>query len=575
MKTRSKIRIALLLIVGIVVASLWLRGSGGSGPDIEPGSTLVLDLQGGYVEAPRASIIERLLGDESTPMVSLLSRFAMAKRDDRLATVVIVIRPLEIGWGKAGEIRDAITRLSEAGRRTVAYLELASFSASREYYIASAADEIYVVPGGTVPVVGLAAEYFFLGGLWEKLGVSFEVGKAGRYKSAVEAYAGTEMSDASAEMANSLLDDTHAAFVDGIAQGRGFERAQVLDIIDQGPMLASELEAHGLVDGTLHLDELLDEIGGDVIRESRYASVQPSDVGFDPVAKIALVYGAGNVVQGRGRRSTGGGPVFASKTVSEAILEAAKDPSVDAIILRIDSPGGSALAAEEIWRALQRAREEGKPIIASFSDLAASGGYYVAVGADSIVSAPGTLTGSIGVFALRPVLGGALEKIGVNTQSLTRGRYADFLLAGEPLSEATRERLQAIVLDTYQLFLERVAAGRETTPEAIDRVAQGRVWTGRQAFEAGLVDELGGLHTAVHRVRRALELDPDADVALVPFPAPLSLAEELASALEGRVASIAAAQLPLPAVLRRIEGWLTELPTNSPLLIPPMHVEIR
>jgi protease-4 len=574
LKKRRKIRIAILVILAIVLTTVILRGQGG-GPEIAPGSTLVLDVEGRYVEAPRSSIVARLFGEESKPFVGLLSRFAMAHRDDRLGTVVVVVRPLDIGWGKAGEIRDAITRLREAGRHTVAYLEIASFSASREYYIASAADEIYMIPGGTVPVVGLAAEYVFLGGLWEKLGITFEVGKAGRYKSAVESYAGKGMSEASAEMANSLLDDTHEAFVAGIAEGRGLEREQVLEIIEKGPMVASELEALGLVDGSRHLDTLLDEIGGEVVLQSRYASVDPSEVGFDPVARVALVYGTGNVVHGRGSRSPSGGQVFASKTASKAILEAAEDESIDAIILRIDSPGGSALAAEEIWRALQKAREEGKPIIASFSDLAASGGYYVAVGADAIVSAPGTLTGSIGVFALRPVLGGALERLGVNTQSLKRGRYSDFLLAGEPLSEPTRLRLQAIVLDTYQLFLERVASGRDLTTADVDRVAQGRVWTGRQAWEKGLVDELGGLHTAVKRVRRHLELDEDADVALVPFPAPRTLAQELASVLDSRVAEIARAQLPIPASLRHIEGWLTELPPHSPLLIPPMLVEIR
>jgi protease-4 len=266
---------------------------------------------------------------------------------------------------------------------------------------------------------------------------------------------------------------------------------------------------------------------------------------------------------------------MASRTVSKAILDAAKDADVDALILRIDSPGGSALASDEIWRAVEQARAYDKPIIASFSDLAASGGYYVATGADVIVSNGGTLTGSIGVFALRPVLGGALEKIGVRLESMTRGRYAEFLLGSEPLSEGAQRRLQSMVLETYQLFLERVAAGRSLGVDEVDAVAQGRVWTGRQAQAAGLVDRIGGLHAAVDEVRQALELESDADVALTPYPTPRSLGEEIAAALEGRVLALTRLALPVPASMRQLESWFVDLPTGSPLLVPPMLVEIH
>ncbi len=571
MKRGTKIRIVLLLVVGAVAASLFFGER--AGPSIEPGSTLVIELEGAYVEAPNAPFLARALGEARRPFVGVLSRFAMAARDERIETVVVVIRPLGVGWGKAEELRGAITRLGESGRRTIAYLDLAAFGASREYFVASAADTVYIVPGGSLPVVGLAAEYFFLGGLWQHLGIEFEVGKAGKYKSAVEAYAGTGMSDPSREMATSLLDAAFDRYVDAIAEGRGLARQEVLEAIDRGPMLPAELEANKLVDGSMHLDALLDSLEGEIVQPEDYAGVQPADVGFEPVAEVALIYASGNVVQGRDNGR--GGPVMASRTLSRAILDAAEDASIDALILRVDSPGGSALASDEIWRAVERAREHDKPIIASFSDVAASGGYYVAAGADKIVSNGGTLTGSIGVFALRPVLGGALEKLGINVESLSRGRYAEFLLGSEPLSEGARRRLQGMVLETYGLFLERVAAGRSLTVEAVDGVAQGRVWTGRQAQAAGLVDRIGGLHDAVDEVRRALELDPDADVALVPYPAPRSLGEQLASALEGRVTAVARASLPLPAAMRQLESWFAELPTDSPLAVPPVLVDIH
>ena len=290
MKRGTKIRIALLLVVGAFAVSLFLTES--SGPDIEPGSVLVIELEGGYVEAPQAPILARALGSRRRPFAAVLSRFALASRDDRLDTVVIVIRNLGIGWGKAEELRGAIDRLRESGRRTIAYLDLAAFAASREYFVASAADEVYLVPGGSVPVVGLAAEYFFLGGLWQSLGIDFEVGRAGKYKSAVEVYTGTEMSDASREMAESLLDSTFDRYVDGIASGRGMDRAKVLEVIDRGPMMPAELETNELIDGSLHLDQLLDSLEGEVLQPDDYAARGKFEdlISIDPQPRMELEY---------------------------------------------------------------------------------------------------------------------------------------------------------------------------------------------------------------------------------------------------------------------------------------------
>ncbi len=573
MSVRRKYRFCLLVVLGLLVAMFWFGEE--PGPVIDADSTLVLEIGGAYAEASQAPWISRLLGEGSPPFSGLLSLFDLAERDSRLGTVVLVIRPLDIGWGKVGELREAIGRLEAAGHRTLAYLEMATFSGSREYFLASAADEVWVVPAGSVPVLGLAAEYFFLGGLWDNLGIEFDVAKAGRYKSAVEVYTATGMSEPSREMANSLLDSTNDFFLSGIAQGRGMSVEEVRAAIDHGPILPVDLESLGLIDGVEHLDVLLDALGEAVVEHDEYAAVSPEEVGFEPVARAALIYGSGPVVSGWGARSPGGESVFAAGRVAESLERAAEDPSIDAIILRIDSPGGSALAAEEIWRSIGTAQQAGKPIIASFSDVAASGGYYVAVAADEIVSNDATLTGSIGVFALRPVLAGGLAKLGVSSESLTRGRHADFMLSNPPLSPSGRKRLQAMVLQIYDLFVSRVAEGRGMERDAVDRVGQGRVWTGSQAYELGLVDFLGGLHTATDRVRRRLNLAADADVALVPFPPPRSLSEELTDALDVRLAQMVEARLPLPEALRSVQSWLADLPMGSPLLVPPYLIEIR
>jgi protease-4 len=577
MTTASKTRILILLLVFVFGMFLVTRFfSAGPPLHVAQGSTLVLELSGSYLEAPAASPLARLAGDDRRPFIGLLSMFRLAERDDRIQTVVLRIQPLGIGWGKAGEIRQAIARLRERGRHTIAYLEVANFSPNKELFIASAADEIFVSPGSALPLVGLAAEYVFLGGFMEKLGIEFDVAKAGRYKSAVEAYSERTMSEASREMANSLLDDTYRRFVEALAEGRNLPMDAVFEAIDRGLVRSQQLEALGLIDGELHLDQLLARHGDAVVRHADYARIDPGEIGFEAKTHFALIYGTGTVLQGEAEDSPfSTSPVFASETISRALAEAAEDPEISAIVLRIDSPGGSALASELIWRAIGQARAMNKPVIASFSDVAASGGYYVAAAVDSIVANPGTLTGSIGVFALRPTIGGLLDKLEIGIDSLTRGRHADFLLSSRKMSDAAHARLQTSVLDTYQLFLTRVADGRELSIEQVDAVAQGRVWTGRQALDAGLVDELGGLYTAVRRAKEAVGLEPTDDVFLVPYPKQKSLGEQILQAFQVTAMRTAGPAFEWPSPLDEVIAWTQQLPTGSPLLIPPVLVEIH
>lgn len=581
MGTASKIRILILLLIAGFGVFFVLRQFSTAAPiEIVKGSTLVIQLGGSYVEAPGASPLARLAGDSTRPFIGLLSIFSLAERDDRLATVVLRIQPLEIGWGKADEIRAAIGRLREKGIHTAALLEVQNFSANKELFIASAADEIFVAPGSAVPLVGMAAEYLFLGGFWEKLGVEFEVAKAGRYKSAVELFAARTMSPASREMADSLLDNTFERFVDALATGRRMTHDAVIEAIDAGPVRSQRLESLGLIDGEMHLDLLIERFGNEVVSHADYSKVDPADLGFEAKSEFALIYGTGTVIQGG---SDGSGfrtsPVFASDTVSRAIIEAAEDSTISAIVLRIDSPGGSALASELIWRAIDRARGMGKPVIASFSDVAASGGYYVASAADVIVANAGSLTGSIGVFALRPAIGGLLKKLEIGIDSISRGRHADFLLSTEKMSPASLARLQISVLDTYQLFLTRVADGRGLSLQEVDAIGQGRVWTGDQARKIGLVDELGGLYAAVRRAKEAVGLEPTDDVFLVPFPKQRSLSEQLIEAFQLTLIRVAGPSLDwsghLPEPLKQIAAWTRDLPTGTPLLIPPAIIDIH
>jgi protease-4 len=265
---------------------------------------------------------------------------------------------------------------------------------------------------------------------------------------------------------------------------------------------------------------------------------------------------------------------MASDSVADALEAAADDPEIDAIIFRIDSPGGSVLAADIIWRAVELAKQSEKPLIASFSNVAASGGYYVAAGADAILAPAASVTGSIGVFALRPVLKGLLDKLDVHVETMTRGAHAGIQIASEPLSPETAALLDREVEAIYRLFIERVAAGRELDLQQVDGVAQGRVWTGEQAFERGLIDELGGLIQAVVRAKRELGLDADADVALVPYPEAGSLVDQLADTLR-RISLQAIPASSLMGLAERVQSWFEAAPLEAPALVPPFAFEIR
>jgi len=565
-------RILIVLVIGLLLL-WWLLP--GAGPTVAPGSVLVLNIEGDYVEAAEPSLLSRLIGVERRPFAALLSDLRKAERDDRLAGMVIRIRNLEIGWAKAQEIRNAIAQVSAAGRKTVAYLELTSFAANLEYYVASAADEVVISPAARAPVIGLAAEFMFLGGLWEIFGIELEVERIGKYKTFADTFTRETMSEAHREMAESLLDSIDAQFIAGIAKGRGLTEDFVRNAIDTAAMTPDEMQALDLIDAARFEDEIVEGLGGGPVIEGKdYALVDPASVGFDPVAQFALVYGSGPVVTGRGESSRSGAPVLASETVSRALTEAAEDDAIAAIIFRVDSPGGSALASDVVWRATQLAEQHDKPLIVSFSDVAASGGYYVACGADAIVASPGTITGSIGVVVLRPVLGGLLEKLDIGFETLTRGSHADLALSTVPLSDASRERLRVEVESIYDLFIDRVADGRALAPERVNEIGRGRVWTGAQAAEMGLVDELGGLRTAARRAKIAAGIDPDADVALVPYPRPLPLTAQLGEAMR-RIAVSAAPPLPIPKLARLATEWLASVPSEAPALLPPFVFDIR
>jgi protease-4 len=342
-------------------------------------------------------------------------------------------------------------------------------------------------------------------------------------------------------MAESLNTDLYDQLIRGIAEGRRKTEAQVRAMVDHGPYLPEDAVRAGLVDDVAYEDELDDKVqlgktsGANVrfMDEDEYRRVGLTSLGLNKGPRIAVIYAVGIIGSGKSSYDSPQGLVAGSDTIVQYLRKARADDSVKAIVLRVDSPGGSAIASDVIWREVQLTRAF-KPVVASMSDVAASGGYYIAMPAHAIVAEPATLTGSIGVVMVKFVIDGTLKKLGLNMEAVTQGRYADLYSPIRPFSPEERARVQEHIQATYDAFVEKAAAGRNTTPERIDAVAQGRVWTGRQAKQLGLVDELGGLQRALAVAKQRAKLDPDAEVELILFPPKKSFYEALADPF-GRV----------------------------------------
>lgn len=567
-KRRRTLVFVLLLLLAFVIL---LARSASRGPVIESGSYLLVDLNGSFPEAPPPDFVGRILAPGGIDFVQLLRYLRAAGRDERIAGILLRVGNLDVGWAKARELRDAVRDFKRSGKPAIAVIEQEIFASNLEYFVASAADRVHLSPASTAPLIGLSAQFLFLGGVWDKLDIEMHVEQMREYKTMGDFLAGKAMTDAHREMANSLLDSLDAEFVGAIADSRDLEVDAVRALIDAAPSSPQEFRAVGLGDGVQYLRTVHDALGGEqtpLVTLDDYAKVDGSGRGRGTGPKIGVLYATGNIVAGESVTGPGGATLGAD-TIAKALDEVAQDEEIVALVLRVDSPGGSALASDLIWRA-RRAVQERKPVVVSMSDVAASGGYYISVGADRIVAQPTTLTGSIGVVVARPMIRGLLAKAGIQVETMARGKYAHLDDLTVPLDDDSRRKLLAEVEHIYGEFLDRVAAGRNMTTEAVEAVARGRVWTGAQALEQGLVDELGGFWDAVNAAKRLAEIDVDAEVDLVFFPQPKPFGERVAEIMGVR----AAVELPEP--LMRLMTYLA--PPFSPgtvLALMPWSIEVE
>jgi protease-4 len=460
-----------------------------------------------------------------------LDSIRKASRDSRVKTLVIMPQAAGALWAQLQELRGALDEFRAGGKPITAYLE---YGGAQEYYLASAANRVVMMPGGQLDLSGLATYELFFRGTLDKIGVLPDLLHIGEYKTAANTFTQKGFTPAHREMSQSLNRDWYDELVRRIALGRNRSETEVRKAIDTGPFLAEAAKRAGLVDEIAYEDQLDDQepVRGTRRLESEdyeHASVRSASGGSrSPAVRMALLYAVGTIASGKSVFDTPGGSVVGSETFVQWVRKVRVDPSIRAIIVRIDSPGGSAIASEAIWRELKLARDV-KPLIVSMGDVAASGGYYMAVPAHAIVAQPGTITGSIGVVTGKFVLKGTFDKLGLGSDSVSDGRFAEIYSPLRPFTAEERPKIEEQMQATYELFLSRVAEGRKSTAARIDPFAQGRVWTGRQAKERGLVDELGGLDDAVRLARQHAKLEANREVRFDVYPQRRSFYEVVAN----------------------------------------------
>ncbi len=536
---RGVVVVIFLIFVAVAVSAAGLIFTAllvGRAPRIDRNSTLVLRVNGDLQEMEPAGVIGQFF--EGQPTVrSLVDALRKAKVDSRVTSVVIRPTGTAALWGKVQEVRDAILDFKRSRKPIVAYME---FGGEQEFFLASACDKVFLMPTSSLDLTGLASYELFLRGTLDKIGAYPDALHVGDYKTASNIYTEHTYTPAHREMAVSLNTDLYEQLVRGLADGRHKSEAEIRTLIDHGPFLPEDALRAGLVDDVVYEDEIDDKVdlsngaagakkgSAHFLEQADYRNVTTSSLGLDRGQRIAIIYAVGLISSGPSNYDSPQGQVAGSDTLVEYLRKARADSSIKAIVLRIDSPGGSAIASDVIWREVQLTRKA-KPVIASMSDVAASGGYYIAMPASAIVAEPATLTGSIGVVMVKFVIDGTLKKLGLNMEHVQEGRYADLYSPIRPFSASERARVEEQMQATYDAFVEKAAAGRNTTPEKIDAIGQGRVWTGRQAKQLGLVDELGGLERALALAKERVGIPQDAGVELVVYPPRKSIYEIVAN----------------------------------------------
>jgi protease-4 len=497
-------------------------------PTVADRSVLVLTLEGEIPEAAPVDLPFPIGRQQATPTIrDLWTSLHEAAKDQRVRAIILKPNRVGAGWAKLQEIRHEILEFKKSAKPVYAYLESPG---SREYYLASAADKIYLSPDDNLDVKGFLLEEMFFKNTLDKFGVQVEVDHIGKYKDAGDLFTKTGMSPETRDVLNQVLDQIYNDFCTTVGQSRRMTGDQVKTLIDAGPFTGPQAKSAGLIDELGYEDQVYGDLNGktgnrDLTKTSIKTYFRAATGKGD---RIAVLVGEGDIVRGDPAESFGDTNEISSGGFARIVRQVRNDSSIKGVIVRVNSPGGDAVASDEILHELKML-SAAKPLAISMSDYAASGGYFMAMTGDPIVSYPDTLTGSIGVLYIRPNLHGLFDKLGIGEDQISRGKLANLDDTTHPLSDAGRQKLHQSIESTYQSFVGKVASARKKTYDQIDSLAQGHVWMGAQAKQNGLVDQLGGLNEAIEIVRKKAGLSATGETNLVMYPPRRSLLELLSN----------------------------------------------
>ena len=584
MTKRNAVLLAVFLVFAMAMVGVALLiAFSFTGGSVSAKTILEVDFETAVLEYVPADPVAQLTMKDTPTVLALVEALTRAASDDRVAGLIARVGQGGMGIAQLQEVRDAVIAFRAAGKPAYAFAETFGEvnTGNASYYLATAFDKIYLQQSGDVNLTGLMAESPFVRGMLEKIGVEPRMDHRHEFKNAKNLYTETEFTDAHREATESLLGSIFEEIVAGMAEGRDMGVEQLEQLIAAGPYYGSEAVDKGLVDALAYRDEAYDAIraaaGGDTELLYLMPYLERSGRAWGKGDAVALIYGVGSITRGKSEFSPlSGSTNMGSDTVTAAFRAAVRDKSVKAILFRIDCNGGSYVASDAVLREALRAQEAGKPVIVSMGNVAASGGYFVALAADKIVAQPGTITASIGVVGGKMFTPGLWQKLGISWDHVETSENASMWAGTHDYSEAEWARYSYWLDRVYEDFTTKVAEGREMPLERIQEIAKGRVWTGAQAQELGLVDELGGYSVALDLTRDALGLDAGAPIELKAFPRPRSpwqewMAEGPSSSETAALAALRLLETLRPAVVLAERLGLIESSPRT-LALPPEAV---
>jgi protease-4 len=537
--------IAKALMFALIVAVVLVAAGAFSGDGISGNTVLELDLRKAMDDKSSPSLLE--LGQIKLSIMDVVMGLDRAARDGRVKGVFLRVGSGDLSVPKAEELRDALKHFKESGKFVIAHSQSFYSSGLGDYLTASTADQIWMQPVSTFFSAGASSTTLFFKGLFDKLNATPQFVQRYEYKNAANVFTENDFTPAHREATGRVLQSWYDSATAEAAADRKLDRAALIAVLDASPSTVEAVKEKGLITDIGYDDEARDAAkaragaGARITDFDRYVQATRNRGAGAGAPTFALVHAAGDIVEGKDDSPLSQATVsVAGDTFAQAIRDAADDKNVKAILLRVDSPGGSAIASDQILQALKKARATGKPIVVSMGSVAASGGYYIALAADRVIAEPGTLTGSIGVLWGKVAAGKSLELAGLEGRELGIGRNALFLSGMTPWNETQLAQVNAQADIVYADFTNKVAEGRKMPLERVQQVARGRVWTGADAKERGLVDDLGGFWTAVAEAKTLSGIAPDVRVAFKNYPAPRGLVGTLSRFIDGSSASLKA-----------------------------------